>query len=542
MESQQRWPGRIGGVVVLLVTALVFAGAVGHDFVNYDDRGYVFDRRTLQGLTPQNLIEAFTGIILGNYHPLAWLSHMADVEVFGLDPRGHHAVNVALHAVVAVVALRLLRRLGLGIAEAGALTLAFSLHPLRVESVAWVSERKDVLCALFYLFAVERWLAPGRSRALVAALGLLALLSKPMAVSLPAVLVIVDVVIAGRPWRDAVRDSAPLWALAIVLSVITLRVQQDAMLGESLVPLSLRLQTAIAAQGAIYLPATLAPTCLHTPYLYPEAWPTPTLLGSAILVVIGGVVAFACRRRAPLVTAGLLWYVVVFAPVAGVIGVGIAPAADRYTYLPSIGLAIVGAGVVLAVRRLLPRLAWVPTTVLAAWTVALIPMTLLQVDVWRSTRSLWSQALHCEPDHPDVLTFMAREDLAEGRLTEGRDRAARALEIRPHMPGTWEQLGVFELLLGRLPQARDAFIESLSWQREGQAVAHTGLGVALLALGETEAAHRELALGRGPLPRHGTELAAVLNRINEPELARAVLARRVSADLSPQRAEPRGTP
>lgn len=528
MESPTRWPDRIGGVVVLLATAVAFSGAIGHDFVNYDDWGYVFDKRTLQGLTVDNVVEAFTGVILGNYHPLAWLSHMADVEIFGLDPRGHHAVNVALHAAVAVVILRLFRRLGLPVLAAAVLTLAFSLHPLRVESVAWVSERKDVLCAFFYLLAVERWLAPDRSRALVFVLGLLALLSKPMAVSLPPVLVVVDVFVARRPWRDALRDSAPLWALALVLAVITLRVQQGAMLGEDLVPLSLRLQTAIAAQGAIYLPATIAPTCLHTPYLYPEAWPATTVLLSFVLVVGAVVVALLARRRVPLVTAGVLWYAIAMAPVAGVVGVGIAPAADRYSYLPAVGLGLAVAGLLLEVGGRQPRLRDAGLVVLAVWTTALVPLTLSQVEVWRSTRSLWTQALTCTPDHPDVLTFMAREDLAEGRWAEGRERAARAVTLRPNMPGTWEQLGVLELMLGRHPQARDAFIESLSWQRHDQAIAHTGLGVALLALGETAAGHQELVLGQGPLPRHGTELATVLRRINQPELARAVLARRAS--------------
>jgi hypothetical protein len=542
MESPQPWVDRIGGVVVLLVTALVFSGAIGNDFVNYDDRGYVFDPRTLRGLTWDNVIEAFTGVILGNYHPLAWLSHMADVEVFGLDPRGHHAVNVVLHAAVAVVVLRLFRRLGLGVIAAGVLALAFSLHPLRVESVAWVSERKDVLCALFYLLAVERWLAPDRSRALVFVLGLLALLSKPMAVSLPPVLVVVDVLLARRPWREALRDSAPLWVLAVLLAVITLRVQQGAMLGEALVPLSMRLQTAIAAQGAIYLPATVAPTCLHAPYLYPEAWSTATLLGSFVLVGGAVVVALLVRRRAPLVTAGVLWYAIAMAPVAGVVGVGIAPAADRYSYLPAVGLGLAVAGLLLEAGVRQPRLRHGGLVVLAVWAAALVPQTVTQIGVWRSTRSLWTQALTCTPDHPDVLGFMAREDMAEGRWAEGRDRAARAVTLRPNMPGTWEQLGVFELLLDRHPQARDAFIESLSWQRNDQAVAHTGLGVALLALGETAAGHRELALGQGPLPRHGTELAGVLSRINQPELARAVLARRASADVGPQRAEPRGSP
>ncbi len=356
---------RIAPPLALVAAVFVlYAQTARHEFVDYDTSAYLSaNPRVLSGLSWENLGWAATQFYAANWHPLTWLSHMLDVELFGLRPAGHQLENAAWHAANACLVLALFQRLGLSRSFAFAGALLFAVHPLRAESVAWIVERKDLLCAFFGLSSLLAWLSwrrEGQAWRLASALALYAcsLMSKPMLVTLPCLLVLLEWWPLGRTSaRPRRSDFATLIFLALALgaSILTVRAQHSARALQelSLLPLGLRVENALDSY-LWYLWKSLWPSGLA--FHYPLA-PHEPRVGQMLLQ--GGVLglltlgAWLARARLPGLLVGWLWFLGTLVPVIGLVQVGGQAHADRYSYLPGLGLLL--ALLLLAERELLPR-------------------------------------------------------------------------------------------------------------------------------------------------------------------------------------------
>ncbi|MEQ1894632.1 MAG: tetratricopeptide repeat protein, partial [Planctomycetota bacterium] len=447
-------------LLVALVVGVLYAPVRGHEWIRYDDDVYVLENRLVRaGFTAEGVRTVFTEEVAANYHPLTWLTHMLDVELFELEPAGPHLVNVGLHAANAVLVLYLLAALGLAPLAAALGAALFAWHPLRVESVAWAAERKDVLCAFFFLAALLVYLAharaPSRGRLLASlVLFVLALLAKPMAVTLPVVLVLLDRAALERRGRAVWLEKLPFFALAGLFAGLTLWAQasggstSDA--GE--LAFDLRALNALASLW-VYLRQSLLPTGLSV--FYPHAAEAPEGARAALLVpaalglgvVVGWcVLARVLGARGRRFGLGGALALAMLLPVLGLLQVGTQAHADRYTYLPSLGLvlALVGSLSPLGMRAL---------------ALALLPLCLAtarQVGHWRDTRTLFTHALAADPENH--VAHMKLGELARdaGALEEGRAAFARALTHAPRYVLAWNELGLASLALGDVPAARQA--------------------------------------------------------------------------------------
>ncbi|HEY6008946.1 MAG TPA: hypothetical protein VIU40_11535 [Geobacteraceae bacterium] len=342
-------------LLITLATLAAYSRLPGNLFVVYDDPEYITENvHVLPGLTLQGIAWAFTTIYEGNWHPLTWVSHMADVTLFGLNPAGHHAVALCLHLANALLLCTTLGKLTGARWRSACVALLFALHPLHVESVAWAAERKDLLCALFWLLTIRAYHRytqdPGWRRYLPVVVAFTAgLLAKPMIVTLPCVLVLLDFWPLGRilspggvSLRRAVVEKLPLVLLAAAASVVTYHAQTR---GAAVTPLghatlSGNLSNALQAYVA-YLGKTLWPVDLAILYPYDSArltlWRTA---GAALVLLVITLPVLRTARLRPYLVVGWLWYLGALVPVIGFVRVGIMALADRYTYLPHIGLFI----------------------------------------------------------------------------------------------------------------------------------------------------------------------------------------------------------
>ena len=377
-EARQRFSrGRAAELAVcgllLLAVLLVFGQTVQFEFVDYDDAGYVSENpHVTQGLTVESVLWAFTGPHGGNWHPLTSLSHLLDYQLFGKDSGGHHAVNVLLHAATAILLFQVLWRMTGNLWPAAFAAAMFAVHPLRAESVAWVSERKDVLSGVFFMLTLAAYLgyvrhpfSVARYAALLLAFGL-GLMSKPMLVTLPFLLLLLDYwplgrIVAGtqlgwggsctatptaaaqsppQPRIHLIVEKLPLFFLAAVSCMATVAAQQQAVISLELMSPDVRITNALFACMA-YVGQFFYPVGLSA--YYPHLGPNLPLWKPAVaFVFLTGVSISALlgRRRFPALLVGWFWYLGMLVPVVGLMQVGTQSRADRYTYLPEIGLCI----------------------------------------------------------------------------------------------------------------------------------------------------------------------------------------------------------
>lgn len=465
---------------VALITALVFVPALANDFVRLDDQGYVLDNRVVHdGLSVAAVRWSFTTFSMSNWHPLTWLSYLVDASLFGIDATAFHATSVFLHALCAALVVLVVRALVDDLRVAAAVALLFALHPLRVESVAWVSERKDVLSGVFF-FLTLLWYVKATRRsegarlrwhaaALVAfALGLLA---KPMLVTVPPLLVVIDACFLDRfrgPTRREIAllvvEKLPYLALAACAAALTVMAQGDAIVEVERYPLGARLANA-AVSYARYLQLTVWPAELSILYPLPaDGWPAGTVAAS--IAVIGGVTALLlalARRGERRALGGWLWFLGVLVPVIGIVHVGDAARADRYTYLPHVGLFL---AVVLAVRGAVMSLrsaagAFDVVLVLAfALAFACVPRTVDQIGVWSSSRSLFTHAIAVSPEQPWLRMHLASalvvEQRAPGDVREAIAHGASAISMRADDPALLAAFGSVLAAAGELDEAERA--------------------------------------------------------------------------------------
>lgn len=524
-------------VALALLVACVFGPTVNHPFVNFDDDVYVYDNALItRGFTSQGLSQAFTSVHASNWHPLTTISHLLDVQFYGPKAGGHHATNVVLHAAAAICLFLALRTLTGALWRSAFVAALFAVHPLRVESVAWIAERKDVLSGLCFaltLWAYARYVQQPKSAAryLLVVLGCaLGLLSKPMLVTLPFVLLLLDfwplrrigggVTATVAPTRPLL-EKLPLLLLAAAAAGATLLVQSKVVQAVESFPLGLRLNNALVAT-ATYVAQFVWPANLAVFYPYPTAgialWKT-----ALALVLVGGlcVVAIRWRKDRPFLLVGWLWFLGMLVPVIGLVQVGVQAHADRYTYLPQIGLtlALVWGLAELATRR--PRFR---PTLMAGGVAAVIACGFAaraQVEHWRSSTALWEralavtsrnavahsnlgnvlfrqgrrdesiaqfrQALEIEPAYPDAQNGLGFALLQQGQLNEAMEHFASALKTRPDAAAVHNNFGMALLQANRIPEAVEHFQQAVTLE-PGLVEAHNNYGYALLRSGKPEAA------------------------------------------------------
>lgn len=473
----------LAGSVFLLVAVLAaYAGVVDNDFVGYDDGVYVADNaRVRAGLEASGIRWAFTTGHGANWHPLTWLSHMLDVELFGLDPGAMASMNVVIHGAVSVLLLIFLARATGAFWPALLAALIFAIHPLRVESVAWIAERKDVLSGLFFLttcLAGWRFVRRPSPLAYGAVLVSLAcgLMAKPVLVTIPCVLLLLDVWPLDR-WRfggsqneklsSLLLEKLPLALLVLASSVITLRVQAagGAIRPETLSPLDHRVANALSSYVA-YLGKTLWPVDLVCFYPLPTSlaggspW-TPAVLGASLLLVAVTGLAVVERSRRPWLLVGWLWYLGTLVPMIGLVQVGNQAMADRYSYVPSMGLALILAG---AISGLAPERQRTVSLVLAAVVLATwIPATRRQVEVWSDGETLFEHAIaHSEDNalaHYNLGTRLLRG--SPPQPVRARPHLEEAVRLDPGHPRARLNLGALHWLAGRVETATPLFEEAV---------------------------------------------------------------------------------
>lgn len=531
-------------LALVALTVAVYAPVRSFDFVSYDDWELVRDNPALRaGLTVEGLKEAFsTRFHYYNWVPLTSLSYLLDYELYGLAPGGYHATSLALHLLATLLLFGALRRLCGALGPSAFAAAVFALHPLHVEAVAWISSRKDVVSGVSFAAALWAYAAyaerPGALRFLaVLALCVLGLMAKPVLVTLPFVLLLLDLWPLGRlapaapsPWQRLVGEKLLLLLPALAVSLLVLQLQPVVVEGGH--PLDVRIANAVDATGA-YLRASLWPSDLAAFYPHPgPALPRLRLLGAGFLLTLLTLAALGAWRSRPHWTVGWLWLLGMLFPVLGLVEVGIAARADRYTYLPLIGPALaVGWEAHLWTRHR----AWrrpAAALLAAAWLLGLAWLSRQQLEHWRDSRALYRRILAVNGP-----TALAHHGLAgvlaqEGRLDEARDELRQAIEADPGWPVPWLQLGELELARGDGPAAARVYRHLLGFRPEDPAL-HAGLARASLLEGRADTAERHYGLCLGLDPARledALQLAWLLathprSERRDPERARQLLER-----------------
>jgi hypothetical protein len=465
--------------LVFAVVLAAYLPSLRSGFV-FDDQIYVTGNTDVnRGVTVDGLARALTSGHAANWHPLTWWSHMLDVSLFGLRPAGHHAVNVLLHALVAAMLVILLEGISGNMGVSMAAALLFALHPLRVESVAWIAERKDLLCALFSLLAVAAYAGrlrrpTGANLAGLYVASAAAMASKPMGVVLPVMLVLLDFWPLGRVgggagrWGAALGRSVagkwPLWLMAVGTGAAAVWAQagSGAVVGFDRYPPWVRVANALRSYVA-YLRDTLFPAGLSPLYPHPgDAAGGWGAVGAGVCLAAASWVILRRARRSPAPAFGWLWFVLLLLPVIGLIQVGPQGRADRYTYLPSVGLLFALAwesdrlgGLRRGARR-------APLIGCAVALFLLLPVTIRQQGVWRDNLSLFARAAAVTEGNWTAHNNLGTELTLRGRLAEAEAEYLQALAIRPDYGTAHYNLANLLMRRGRFDQAVDHYRRALA--------------------------------------------------------------------------------
>lgn len=499
---------RLRGLVLLGLVAATFAvyGQVRHhDFVDLDDTQYVAESAQLRaGLTPDALRRSFTEAHHFNWAPLTTVSYQIDYAIHGLEPGGYLLGNVALHALAAALLFLFLERATGATGRSGFVAAVFALHPLHVESVAWVSSRKDVLSGVFFMLTLLAWARyaerPG-SRLRYAAVALaftLGLLSKATLVTLPVLLLLVDVWPLGRlrgaGARRLLLEKLPLLVLALAAGIVTVEVQRAThAVPLEPPPLDVRLWNAVHSY-AVYAFQTLWPAGLACFYPYPGPAHAPSrwqLAGEGALLVALTLAALRRVRTRPELAVGWLWYGIALLPTIGLIQTGMQARADRYTYLPQIGLAIAVAWGTWAAVGPRVRARRVLAAAAGAGLVALAAVSWLQVHHWRDSAALYAHALAVTEGN-----FVAHKGLGaarwrQGRLDEALAHYRESIRLKPDWSLAHHDLGALLVAMGRPREALPELEQALRI-RPGDVSARRIRGVALVQVGRHAEARAEL--------------------------------------------------
>ncbi len=432
------------GLILVLMVWFVFGQTIQYGFINFDDPGYVYANPAVtNGLTAESVQWAFTHRHGGNWHPLTSLSHMLDCQLFGLNPAGPHLINIILHLVTTLLLFSVLRQMTGFFWRSAVVAAMFAIHPLRVESVVWIAERKDVLSGLFFMLTLRAYIHyvrrvfSLRRYLLVVLVFLPGLLSKPMLVTLPFILLLMDYWPLKRMnssserfvlLRYLIAEKIPLFLFSALVCVSTVWAQEHA-LAKIEVPFLYRICNA-AVSYLIYLKQFIYPFDLALVYPHPGCRVAFWQAGSAMLLLAGvSILAWAGRKTRPWFLMGWMWYVGMLVPVIGLIQVGVQAHADRYTYLPHIGLCFLFVWAVAEqpVFQRCRRSVWYISITAVLITLMLIARA--QAAFWRSDIVLWSHTLACTENNTTALVNLGAALFAEGKGSAAETCFAKALEI-----------------------------------------------------------------------------------------------------------------
>lgn len=525
-------------LLVFLLTTLTFLPALQNGFV-WDDIQYITENQRIRSLDLRSLAAMGTSFYQSNWHPLTWVSHGVDYALWGLDPSGHHACNIVLHGLNALLVLLLTVKLvstAVGRKEmqdpplmrspllthcllSGTITaLLFSLHPLRVESVAWAAERKDLLCAFFFLCSMIFYLdsaspaaAPKRRICLACCAGsfVLALASKPMAVTLPAVLLLLDWYPLKRFQTTGVKkgmlllEKIPFFAISIASVFATVVAQNYGRTIRSLdqIPAEVRILNALWSL-LFYLGKTIAPTDLAPFYPFPRNGSWLDIRSACALLFVAAVTWLALRmlkRGNAILFAAWCYYLVTISPVLGIIQVGGQAAADRYTYLPGISLLVLAGSSIswIVLQKLLPGrkgAAVLLMVILACYLGVLMQATRKQILIWHDSESLWTRVATMFPfpqSDPLVHYNLGNAHMHQGKYNEALIEFQRTILLHPGHARAYNNLGRIYVMQGRLDEAIAAFRQAVRIN-PGSAKALNNLGSAYLMNGDADSAIRAI--------------------------------------------------
>ena len=503
-------------VVVPLLVALViivFWQTLGDPFSSYDDDKYVTANPHVQaGLTKESIVWAFTSAHASNWHPLTWISHMLDCQVYGMNPMGHHLTNLLFHIANTLLLFLVLSRMTKSIWRSAFVAALFGIHPLRVESVAWVAERKDVLSTFFFMLTVLSYVwyvkRPNVGRyPLVLALFAFGLMAKPMLVTLPFILLLLDYWPLGRfqskgkkamegswtGWK-LIWEKAPLFALSAASSVATYLAQRlgGAVRELDQYPLGIRVANTLVAYIS-YIRKMIWPSDLAVFYPHPgKGLPEWQVVGTGLLLAGIFVLVIRAWRRRPYLAVGWLWYIGTLIPVIGLVQVGLQGMADRYSYVPLIGLFIMiawGVPDLMSRKGRAPRAGYL--AVLAGLAVcALTVCAWIQVGYWRGDVALFSHAIEVTRDNAIAHNNLGRALKIQGKFDEAFYHYREALRIAPRYADAQYNFANALMRRGKIDEAIAHYYEAIKLNPKS-AEAHNNLANTLASQGRTEEAFQE---------------------------------------------------
>ena len=502
-KPRQRWLTIGVSVFLLGLTWLVFGQTLRYDFVNYDDPHYVYQNtRITSGINFANVAWAFSHIHSENWHPLTTITHMLDCQLHGLNAGWHHFTNVLLHCLAVVLLFVALERMTGALWRSAFVSAVFAVHPLHVESVAWIAERKDVLSAVFFMVTLLAYFhytrSPSIGRYLIVAIVFaLGLMSKPMLVTLPFVLLLLDYwplgrfdahrSNTGRQVLQLVMEKIPLIALSAVSSLITFLAQRGAIGWTEQLPMSERITNAFVAY-VVYIRQMFWPTELAVFYPHPENR-LPIWEVSLALIILVGIMAaaFVLRKRAPYLVTGWLWYLGMLVPVIGLLQVGWQGHADRYTYLPQIGLYI---AVTWALTDLIRSWRFQRTALSAAALIVIGALSWrgwLQTSYWRDSETLFTHALAVTSNNDVALNNLGIIFLDKGQLDDAISKLQAAIDLRPENAPAHDNLAKALLKKGQVAEAMVHYRKFLELEPANVEARNT-LGTALIQQGHVREA------------------------------------------------------
>jgi protein O-mannosyl-transferase len=510
----------IASVVCILLAGIVwisFGQTLRHEFVNYDDGAYVYaNPRTISGFTPGNVQWAFTHVHAANWHPLTTISHMLDCQLYGLQPWGHHLTNILLHAAAAILLFLALWRLTENIWSSAFVAALFAIHPLRMESVAWVAERKDVLSGVFFMLILLAYARYARSNRFslsryttVLILFALGLMCKPTLVTLPFVLLLLDYWPLGRTQRSQVRgrksavaaplrgalqrrtaawlhlvvEKIPFFVLSAASCVATILAQREAFAPIRAVPLQERLANAVVAYVE-YIGQAIYPAHLAVLYPYPEGGlNVAEVIVALLFLLIVSVIFFVWRKTYPFALTGWLWFLGMLVPMIGIVQVGSQPMADRYTYLPEIGLYILATW---GAMRLFDK--WRHNREVLAVAALLIigafaARSYFQTSYWQDSETLWRHTVDVTSRNYIAHNNLAGTLLDKGQLNEAIAHYREAVEIMPNVAQVQSNLGNALVREGNVEEAIVHLQKALQID-PAYAEAYNHMGSALMKKGQ----------------------------------------------------------
>ena len=515
-------------VSLALATLAVYHTVGSHPFIDYDDQDYVTNNAHVKaGLTWDTFSWAWTSTQASNWHPVTWLSHAADCELYGLNPSGHHWTNLLIHVLNVALLFLLLERVTAARWRSLFAAALFALHPLNVESVAWIAERKNVLSTLFFLLALGAygWYARKpdvRRYLLLTLLFALGLAAKPMVITLPFVLLLLDFWPLGRienwtqpaqafpvrqlPFSRLVLEKLPLLILSAGSAIITVVAQQPSEVSAHTLPLAVRFETTFYAYGT-YIWKAIWP--LHLALIYPHPGRTladwKPLLGAMLIIVVSSI-AWVQRKRRPFIVTGWLWYLGTAVPIIGIVQVGVQVVADRYAYVPLIGIFVIASWL------LLPDGSTSDKSIATRGAVALVILGALsfltwqQLGYWQSTVDLWTHALDVTEDNTLAENFLANAQFAAGDYRDGMLHLRNYARLEPLDPGAHARVAADDQDRGQFSdaaleyekaiRANDVLIQhGTSGLDPGIiAITYANLGMTYAQLGDMAKAQRSAAM------------------------------------------------